>query len=285
MILFFRRSLKKIQRQARMISQQNKFKLTGGVIEIDSMEMVRNQDSRLKFKIDQETNQVEILTIGESENNVVQNIPEKISLVEMISSGDVQNFLYDPLTASLTPDINLKGFTLFPGSFNPLHIGHIELAKKAANDFTDGKVVLELSIGNADKGFISEEQLLKRIKNFKKPEYPLVINQASLFKTKLEYLSKGYFLMGADTFIRVFDLKYYQSEEELEDFCQLMIDRGMSIAVGGRVDKEGNFKSAEDYLGIVPDMYKDFVSPVLDYRMDLSSTDIRSGKIGTGIND
>jgi hypothetical protein len=140
-------------------------------------------------------------------------------------------------------------------------------------------LVYELSVSNKDKGLIEAEEVFRRIEFFKGQNFPLVISKAGMFRKKLEFIEGGCFVMGYDTFLRIFDLKYYESEEELEQFCQELIGLGVRISVGGRKGEEG-FRVVEDGMSLVPECYREFVDGVEEYRVDLSSTEIRAGVVG-----
>ena len=63
---------------------------------------------------------------------------------------------------------------MLPGSFNPLHKGHIGVLEEAAamqhlprsTSIEDGLAVFEISMNNADKGVIDEEELRLRLRGF-----------------------------------------------------------------------------------------------------------------------
>ena len=63
---------------------------------------------------------------------------------------------------------------VLPGSFNPLHKGHIGVLEEAAalqrlprdTSIEDGLAVFEISMHNADKGVIDEEELRLRLRGF-----------------------------------------------------------------------------------------------------------------------
>jgi hypothetical protein len=71
---------------------------------------------------------------------------------------------------------------VLPGSFNPLHEGHVGVLEKAAqvrnlprSSIRDGVAVFEISMTNADKGAIDEAQLLERLEAFAEIKASVVV--------------------------------------------------------------------------------------------------------------
>lgn len=115
-----------------------------------------------------------------------------------------------------------------PGSFNPLHQGHVELVLaclKATNRalLSGGKqrlVVFEIAAVNADKSPLSKEQMLSRIEQFN-PHTNQILKESGLtsvavclttsplFVQKAKIFKDCIFLVGIDTYARLIDPKYY----------------------------------------------------------------------------
>lgn len=64
---------------------------------------------------------------------------------------------------SVFAGIRVEGAVVLSGSFNPLHAGHIQLLSAAQQLVGSAKGLYELSICNADKGWISEEEVKRRV--------------------------------------------------------------------------------------------------------------------------
>jgi nicotinic acid mononucleotide adenylyltransferase len=137
----------------------------------------------------------------------------------------------------LIMEINLNGglikksiFT-FPGSFAPLHQGHINIARYVYNKYLS-PIDFEISIRNVDKPDLTEEDMDKRIEDFKSKKEPcfgsLWITNAPRFLNKAKMFPGTTFVVGYDTFKRICDLKYYENgvhfNETLEMFDKLKIE-------------------------------------------------------------
>ncbi|MDX1413999.1 MAG: hypothetical protein R3293_07390 [Candidatus Promineifilaceae bacterium] len=170
---------------------------------------------------------------------------------------------------------------LLSGSFNPLHNGHLTLAK-VASDILGQDVAFELSVINADKPPLPEEAALDRIAQFA-GRYPIIAGSAPTFVKKAKLYPGSTFLVGYDTAARILQPRFYgNSYEAMEKAVDEIGKQGCRFLVAGRALNGGEFLQVED-LPIPYRFQKLFqgISPKL-FREDVSSTELRrSGRKGS----
>jgi len=117
----------------------------------------------------------------------------------------------------------LKEIALFGGSFNFLHQGHVAI-KQLADVILNIDTFLELSIKNADKGIIDYIDINELLKYINEHKFNYIINKCSTIKEKVDLIKKYNpnaiitFIVGADTWVRLWDIKYGYAPEWLEKF-------------------------------------------------------------------
>jgi hypothetical protein len=110
---------------------------------------------------------------------------------------------------------------IFPGSFHPTTDNHKQIAEAAAR-FTGKQVIWEISIINADKPPIDYISLSKRVQTI--PHRNLLLTRAPKFTDKAKLFPNSTFVVGADTWNRICDPKFYPSTGTYEGSVQEALD-------------------------------------------------------------
>ena len=174
---------------------------------------------------------------------------------------------------TISPNERPNG-ALLSGSFDPLHVGHRELAT-VASETLSMPVTLEMSVANVDKPPLSASVIRERLDQFA-GTYDIVLTKAPTFAEKAQVLPGACFIIGYDTMKRLVDPTYYG------DYPQMMTKALSSIAelrgrflVAGRLDG-GTFRTLSDVP--VPDEFRNMFESIPEHRFrrDISSTDLRT---------
>ena len=144
---------------------------------------------------------------------------------------------------------------------------------RLAEEIAERPVEFELSIENVDKPCLDYLELRSRADQF--GGQPLWLTRAARFLEKLEIFPRSTFVLGADTFVRLADPRYYGGSQEATDHAvKTIAEKAGGLIVFGRV-REGVF--AEPSQLDVPQALRDiayFVSQ-REFRIDISSTALR----------
>ena len=164
---------------------------------------------------------------------------------------------------------------LFPGSFNPMHEGHVLLAR-VAEELRQQPVAFEISVTNVDKPPLPGETVRRRLAQFAWKS-PVELTRAPTFVEKSRLFPGTTFVVGADTAERLFGPKYYGDDEaRMHAALEEIASSGGSFLVAVRLDAAGRLRALADLP--VPRRYADLFTEIPEhrFRVDTSSSEIRA---------
>jgi hypothetical protein len=164
---------------------------------------------------------------------------------------------------------------VLPGSFNPVHEGHVSLAT-IAEEVRQQSATFEISVTNVDKAPLTSETVRLRVAQFA-GKRPLELTRAPTFLEKSRLFPGATFVIGADTAERLVAAKYYGDDELLmHGALEEMGNSGVSFLVAVRIDAAARVRTLSDIL--VPHRYVDLFSEIPEhrFRLDTSSSEIRA---------
>jgi nicotinic acid mononucleotide adenylyltransferase len=171
-------------------------------------------------------------------------------------------------------------FVLFPGSFNPMHDGHVLLAR-VAEELRQQPLAFEISVTNVDKPPLAAETVRHRLAQFAWKS-PVELTRAPTFLEKSRLFRGTTFVIGADTAERLVAPKYYGDDElRMHLALEEIANSGSSFLVAVRIDAAGRVRALTDIP--VPRRYADLFIEIPEHRFrsDISSSEIRARGRGT----
>ena len=180
--------------------------------------------------------------------------------------------------------VDYKRLGIFSGSFNPITVAHIEMIEAAQKRYDLDEILLILARANVDKGVfglsLADRLLMLKLYAVTREDFSVAACSHGKFIEKIEALKPAYppsthfsFIVGYDTFIRLFDPKYYT---DMHDALEALFDQCRFI-VANRQDYDAN---AVRNVMEAPDYHRyanciDLIE-LPDFYADISSTHIRS---------
>ena len=182
---------------------------------------------------------------------------------------------------------------IFSGSFNPLTVAHIEMIEAAQKEYDLDEILLILARANVDKGVfglsLADRLLMLKLYAANRENFSVAACSHGKFIEKIEALKPAYpsgthfsFVVGYDTFIRLFDPKYYTdlhgALEALFDQCRFIVANRQEYDADAvrQVIADPDYRR---YRGCI-DLIK-----LPDFYAEISSTDIRAQiQAGNSVN-
>ncbi len=162
---------------------------------------------------------------------------------------------------------------IFPGEFNPLHLGHRRMAQIGA-EVLGVPAEFEISITNVDKPPLDYWEIDRRASQFA-PEQTLWLTRAARFTEKARLFPGATFLVGIDTLRRIAAPRYYGNDPTAcEAAIATIASRGCRFLVFGRNLGTG-FVCLRDLD--LPEPLRSLCRevPAEQFREDISSTSLR----------
>ena len=218
-------------------------------------------------------------SLFDADERYTETVIAPVDAIDRLLAGELDRVTVQPdgqimLSAPRPP-------VLFPGSFNPMHEGHVLLAR-LAEEFKQQPVAFEISVTNVDKPPLSGEVVRRRLAQFAW-KAPIELTRAPTFVEKSRLFPGTTFVVGADTAERLFGAKYYGDDEaRMHAALEEIANTGGSFLVAVRLDTSGRVRALNDIP--MPERFSELFTEIPEhrFRVDTSSSEIRARRAAVG---
>jgi hypothetical protein len=212
-------------------------------------------------------------SLFDADEHYAETVVAAVDTIDQLLAGELDRVTVQPdgqmMLSAPQP------FVLFPGSFNPMHEGHVLLAR-VAEELRQQPLAFEISVTNVDKPPLPGETVRRRLAQFAWKS-PVELTRAPTFVEKSRLFPGTTFVVGADTAERLFGVKYYGDDEvRMHMALEEIANSGGRFLVAVRIDAAGRVRALNDIP--VPRRYADLFTEIPEhrFRVDTSSSAIRA---------
>jgi len=209
----------------------------------------------------------------DADEHYAETVAAAVDTIDQLLAGEL-----DRVTVQPDGQIMLSApghFVVLPGSFNPMHEGHVLLAR-VAEELRQQPSAFEISVTNVDKPPLAGETVRHRLTQFTWKS-PVELTRAPTFVEKSRLFPRTTFVIGADTAERLVAPRYYGDDEvRMHMALEEIANSGGSFLVAVRIDAGGRVRALNDIP--VPRRYADLFTEIPEhrFRVDTSSSEIRA---------